>query len=561
MESDTHAESGESTAGGGRSQGDRTEKNRVEKDRSEKGQIEGGRPDAGRRQFLKFAGAAGVASVVPTTGRASARQADRGGSLRVAQQSDVGNLDPHKTQDAPTLRILNNVYETLTRIDGDLRPVGRLANEWQVGDDGTTWTFTLREGVRFHPPEDRAMTANDVKASIERVLADETNSPWASNFEPVETIRAEDDRTVVFELSQPFAPFLVKLSNGFVVPEGVDDADYDIANQPVGTGPFVFEETVTQTRTTLSRFGDYWGTDGDGDQLPYLDELEFRPIPEGQARVTALQTGEVDYVTEVPQTQAQSLQNASGITFSAIPGTFYDYIGQNTEAAPLDDVNLRQAISWAIDRESMVQGARFGFAEPTQDPISPASEWDDLIQVDEPYSQDRERARQLVEESTYDGEQLTIQVGQEFEGQVNEAEIAQAQLSEVGLNVTIQPTEFSTLINNLNEGNFQLTVLGWATLVDPDDLFFLQFHTGETFNQTNYSNEEVDRLLEQGRQATGSIEERAQFYDDAIDIIAREAPYTFLVYNDEIDAWRDSVQGVEHVPTGVPFFADVSKQG
>lgn len=530
---------------------------------------EQGESSTGRRDFLKAVGGAGIASVALTTSGAatltadgvSAQQASQGGTLRVAQQSDVGQLDPHRTQDAPTLRILNNVYETLTRIDGDLRPVGRLASEWEVSDDGTEWTFTLQEGVRFHPPEDRPMTASDVKASIERILADETNSPWASNFEPVENIRAEDERTVVFELSEPFAPFLTKLSNGFIVPEGADDADYDLSNQAVGTGPFAFEETVAQTRTTLSSFEDYWRTDDDGNQLPYLDELEFRPVPEGQARVTALQTGEVDYLTEVPQAQANSLQNAQGVTFSAIPGTFYDYIGHNTEAEPLDDVKLRQAISWAVDRQAMVQGARFGFAQPTQDPISPASEFADLIEVEEPYSQNQERARQLVEESKYDGEELTIQVGQEFGEQVSEAEIAQAQLSEVGLNVTIQPTEFGTLINNLNEGNFQLTVLGWATLVDPDDLFFLQFHTGETFNQTNYSNEEVDQLLEEGRRATGSIEERAQFYDDAIDIIAREAPYTFLVYNDEIDAWRESLSGVEHVPTGIPFFAEVSKQG
>lgn len=147
-------------------------------------------------------------------------------------------------------------------------------------------------------------------------------------------------------------------------------------------------------------------------------------------------------------------------------------------------------------------------------------------------------------------------MGQEFEEQVSEAEIAQEQLSDVGLNVNIQSTEFNTL----NEGNFQLTVLGWATLTDPDDLFFLQFHTGETFNQTNYSNQEVDRLLEQGRCATGSMEERAQFYDDAIDIIARGAPYTFLVYNDEIDAWREAVRNVTHVPTGIPQFATFWKQ-
>lgn len=479
----------------------------------------------------------------------------------VGQQSDLGNLDPHKTQDAPTLRVLNNVYQSLTFVGGDLTAQGWLATDWETSDDGTTWTFTLQEDVQFQPPEDRPMTSEDVAFSIERILDPDTASPWASNFEPVENIETPDDTTVVFELSQPYAPFLIKLSQGFVVPADVDQADYDLAEQPVGTGPFVFEETVAQTRTTLTRNENYWETDDQGTQLPYLDGLEFRPIPEGQARVTALQTGEVDYLTEVPQAQASSLQNASEITFSDLPGTFYDYIGQNTEAPPLDDVNLRQAISWAVDRQAMVQGARFGFAVPTQDPLSPASAYKDIVDVAQPYSQNQERARQLIEESSYDGEQLVIKVGQEFEEQVNEAEIAQAQLSEVGLNVTIQPTEFSTLISNLNEGDFQLTVLGWATLVDPDDLFYLQFHTGEVFNQTNYSNEEVDRLLEEGRAATGSVEERGQYYNDAIDIIAREAPYTFLVYNDEIDAWGTNVKNVTHISTGIPRFTEVYVQG
>jgi peptide/nickel transport system substrate-binding protein len=366
-------------------------------------------------------------------------------------------------------------------------------------------------------------------------------------------VTAEDDTTVVFELSEPFAPFLVKLATGYVVPQEAAD-DIDLSSQPVGTGPFAFEETVAQTRTSLSAFDGYWETDDAGESLPYLDGVEFRPIPEGQARVTALQTGEVDYLTEVPQAQAASLEDAEGITFSALPGTFYDYIGQNTEAAPLDDVALRQAISSSVDREAIAQGARFGFAQPTQDPISPASAFDPLITVDEPYSQDFEAAQQLVEESTYEGETLTLKVGQEFEEQVSTAEIVQAQLQEAGIDVELQLTEFSTLLSDLNSGEFQLTVLGWATLTDPDDLMFLQFHTGEDFNQTNYSNEEVDRLLEEGRRATGSMEERAEFYDEAIDIIAEEAPYTFLVYNDEIDAWVETLQNPNHIATGVPRF-------
>lgn len=515
-----------------------------------------------RREFLKLAGAAGLAGAVGTgalTGTAAAQEVQRGGTLVIGQQSDVGQLDPHRTNDAPTLRVLSNVYQTLTFADGDFQPVGLLASEWETAEDGTTWTFTLREGVQFHAPVSREMTAEDVAFSIERILSEETGSPWASDFEPVESVTAEDDTTVVFQLSEPFAPFLVKLRRGFVVPREAAD-EVDLSTQPVGTGPFAFEETVAQTRTTLTAVDGYWETDDAGEPLPYLDGLEFRPIPEGQARVTALQTGEIDYVTEVPQAQAASLEAVDGITFSRLSGTFYDYIGQNTESPPLDDVQLRQAISSAVDREAIAQGARFGFAVPTQDPISPASAFDPLITVDDPYTQDFDVASQLVEESTYAGETLTIKVGQEFEEQVSTAEIVQAQLQEAGINAALQPTEFSTLLSDLNSGEFQLTVLGWATLTDPDDLMFLQFHTGEDFNQTNYSNEEVDRLLEAGRSATGSMEERAAFYDDAIDIIAEEAPYTFLVYNDEIDAWVEAVQDANHIATGIPRFTRTWKQ-
>jgi peptide/nickel transport system substrate-binding protein len=483
-----------------------------------------------------------------------------GGTLIAATQSDVGNLDPHKVQAASSLRILNNVYQKLTIIDRELKPVGQLAKEWTVSDDGLTWTFQLQEGVQFHPPVSRELVASDVVYSIERILDEETGSPWRSNFTPVTNVSADGDYTVVFEFDEPFAPFLVKLTQGFVMPEGAaESSEYDVGKQPVGSGPFVFEETVAQTKTSLSKFGDYWETDENDNALPYLDTVEFRPIPEGQSRVTSLKTGEVDWVVTVPASQASGLEGSSGVVFSNIPGTFYDYVGQNTDKAPLDDVKLRQAISWSVNRQALVQGARFGYATPTQDPIPPESVWKDLISVDEPYSQDVERAKQLISESKYDGEELEIQVGQEFQGQVDEAEIVAEQLRQAGLSVTIRPIEFSTMINNLNNGNYQLAILGWVGFTDPDDLFYVEFHTGEIFNQTNYSNEEVDELLEKGRTATGSREERAQFYDDAVDIIAREAPYTFLVYNEEIAAWREVVKGFTHLPTGTPRFKTVWK--
>jgi peptide/nickel transport system substrate-binding protein len=483
----------------------------------------------------------------------------RGGTLVAGMQGGLDGRDPHAVQAASTLRVLENVYQKLVRIDEELKPVGQLASDWTVSDDELTWTFQLREGVTWHPPASRELVAADVVYSFERLLDEQTGSPWRSNFTPISSVSADGDYTVVFEFDEPYAPFLYKLtSGGYILPEGADDADdYDIGEQPVGTGPFVFDENVPQARTVVTAFDDYWETDADGNALPYLDGIEFRIIPEGQARLTNLQSGSIDWAVTVPPSQASSLENSSAVTLSNIPGTFYDYLGHNTTRAPLDDVRLRQAISWTVDRESIVQGARFGYATPTQDPIPPSSVWKDLISVDDPYSQDLERARQLREESDYDGEELTIQVGQQFPQQVTIAEIIQEQLGEVGITASVQPRDFGSMISDLNAGEYDLTIVGWSGFVDPDDMMYLQFHSGETFNQSNYANDEVDQLLEQGRQAAGSREERAAFYDDAVDIIAEEAPYTFLEFNDELAAWRNSVRNFTHISTGTPYFTNV----
>jgi len=481
-----------------------------------------------------------------------------GGTLIAGMQGGLDGRDPHVVQAASTLRVLENVYQKLVRINEDLEPVGQLAADWSTSEDGLTWTFELREGVMWHPPESRELVAADVVYSFERLLNEDTGSPWRSNFTPITNVSADGDYTVVFEFDQPYAPFLYKLSSGgYILPEGADDADYDIADQPVGTGPFVFDENVPQARTEVSAFNDYYETDDSDNSLPYLDGIEFRIVPEGQARLTNLQSGSIDWAVTVPPSQASSLEGSNSITLSNIPGTYYDYLGHNTTRAPLDDVQLRQAISFAINRESIVQGARFGFAEPTQDPIPPSSIWKDLISVEEPYSQDIERATQLAEESDYDGEELTIQVGQQYPQQVTIAEIIQEQLGEAGINATVQPTDFSSMISNLNAGEYDLTIVGWSGFVDPDDMMYLQFHSGETFNQSNYSNDEVDQLLEQGRQAAGNREERAEFYDDAVDIISQESPYTFLEFNEELTAWQNSVMNFTHISTATPYFTEV----
>lgn len=522
-----------------------------------------------RREFLQRMVAAGAATGLggmagcagsggdetSTSGQSATTEISTGGQVNAGTQADVVKFDPHTTTAYSSTQVLENIYQKLTRITPELEPVGQLAQSWEVSDDGTTWTFSLAEGVMFHPPVSREMTADDVVYSINRILDDDTGSPRKSNFTPITNLEAADDYTVVFEFDEPYAPFLYKLTTSYVMPEGADEADeYDISSEPVGTGPFQFVEHVNQSHTLIESFDDYWETDENGTQLPYLDSVRFEPIPEGSSRVTNLKTGELEWIDSAPRSQASGLESSDGVTFSTKPGTWYDYIGFNWEQREVTDQPLRQAISHVVDREAIVQGARFGYANPTHDPVPPASVWKDLINNENKYDRNLERARELIEESAYDGETLEIMVGQQYKGQVSEAEIIQEQLSEVGIDVEVAPTEWGTMVSRLNDGDYQMTVVGWIGFLDPDSIFYQIFHTGTTFNWSGYSNDEVDQLLEQGRGVVSSREDRAEPYDRAMDLIAEDAPYTFLHFNDEIMAWKPSLNGFKHYATGTVRF-------
>ncbi len=216
----------------------------------------------------------------------------RGGTLVVAVAADPDGLDPHKTVAAATFQITRNIYDTLVQTDEKGRIVPDLALSWAPSADGLTWTFTLRQGVRFH--NGRTMTAADVKYSFERLLAPETASPRAKDFAVIKSIAAPDDKTVVFELKSPSAAFLSNLAYGWaaIVPQ---EAAATLRDHPVGTGPFQFVEWVKDSHVALKRFDGYFLPG-----VPYLDAATFRVITDPAARMAALRAGEVDVIPELP---------------------------------------------------------------------------------------------------------------------------------------------------------------------------------------------------------------------------------------------------------------------
>lgn len=520
----------------------------------------------GRRQFLKLTGAAGVSVSAlsgclgdDSPGTDTTPATDRyGGTLQAGTKTDVVKVDPHTASAFQSFQVLENVYEKPIRLDPELRPYGELAENYETNDDGTTWTLKLRQGVQFHPPVSREMTADDVVYSLERILDEETGSPNRTDFTPIADWNAEDDYTVTLELDEPYAPLEIKLRNLYVIPEGAGDADdYDISTEPVGTGPFVWSEHEEDSYVLIERFDDYWDTDEDGNQLPYLDGVRFTPNAEASARITNLRTGEFDWISAAPQSQGDQLEDDDDLEFTSKTHGWMDYIAFNTNQSPMDDKNFRQAIAWAIDREAIVQGARFGWAEPTENLIPSTSAWREHIDVDEPREQDVETAQERLDASSYDDETVEILVSQPFVEQVSEAEIIQDMVGEIGIDVEIDRQDFSTMLSRIGESDFQMYILGWLSKVGPDDWFYNVFHSEGPDNNFGYSNTEVDDLGTNARHFSGSRADRGELYDQTLSIVHDELPIIPQLHNKVVMVYDPKVKDFVQRPDRWAIFRDV----
>ena len=471
-----------------------------------------------------------------------------GGVLRVGMQTDPVGLDPHITNATSTRNMLENVYDTLVMFDSSLQIVPGLAESWTASDDGLTWTFTLREGVTFH--DGTPLSSSDVEFSIERISDPAIASPRADDFAVVASIETPDDRTVVMNLTEPFSPLLSKLaaSLNVIVSEAAVEQYGDLQENVIGTGPFRFVEYLPQTRMVLERNEDFWGTDAAGNALPYLDGIEFIFYPDPTARSTAIQTGNADFIEYVPAADVEILRADPNVEVVGGLSANFRSIYLNVERAPFDDVNVRRAMSYAIDEQAVVDLALFGTGGvPATGTTIPASNFYGV--GDSPYvGQDLEAAREALAASDYpDGFAFDLYVTSTYDFLRTPAEVIQANLAEIGITANIVAEDWSIYLPKALEGDFEATLLGESGQSDPDDFLFNVFYTDNGGNLGNFSNAELDALLERGRQASDQDERRA-IYAEAQEIILDQAPHVFLFHSSQYEALRQDVRGFEHFP-------------
>ena len=513
--------------------------------------------DLNRRRFMlrssAMAGAA-VAATVPgisRVGSAFAQDATpvdtadivMGGTLRMGMQSDPGTLDPQLQSLTATWHVVEQIYSRLTQVNPDLSVKLELAESLDIAEDGLTYTFTLHP-ANFH--NGRPLVADDVVFSFNRLVAPETASPSAADLASMASIEAPDDKTVVITLNQPDASFLAMISSQscIIIPKEVVEENSDLSQVAVGSGPFKFVEYVPNTSIKLEKNDDYFE-----EGLPYLDGIEMLIAAEDNSRTAALVQGSVDFVEYAPSQDISILEGDDSIKLAGNSIQQIRMIGFNLTREPFDNLQVRKAISMAIDRGPIIDAALSGFGTPTEQ-IFAATFWPSLGELEIP-APDIEGAKALLAEAGFpDGFDTTITGWAEYGFLKNTAVVVQEQLKQIGINAEMNLLDTGSMGQTVYiDKDFDMAVTGDSGFVDPNGLVYGNFTTGEGGNFVSYSNPQVDELISQGIASTDQAA-RTEIYQQISEILMEELPWVCLYIGQQYEAMKTFVMGYEHIPTG-----------
>ncbi|MBV9596690.1 MAG: peptide ABC transporter substrate-binding protein [Chloroflexi bacterium] len=489
-----------------------------------------------------------AAAAPATTAPAAAPKS--GGILKVGLQADPASLDPQKTSLTASNHVTEQIYSRLVRLKPDLTAEPDLAEKWDVSADGKTYTFTLRDGIKFH--SGRAATSADVKYSFERLQDKATASPNATLLAALDSIGTPDDRTVVLTLKQADASFLTNLTSPATAIINRDAVQQygDLSQNADGTGPFKFKEYVPNTRVVLEKNPDYWETG-----KPYVDGIEMTIAPDDTSRTAALRSGTVDFIEYAPLKDIASLKSDSSITVAGDQNTNIRFIGLNVTRTPFSDVKVRQAIAAAIDRDAVLGPAVNGFGIPTLE-LFPDSYW--AATGVKPQPPDLAKAKQLLTEAGYpNGFNTTILSWSQYSFLSNAAVVVQEQLKQIGINADINLEENAAFLKDYLGNNFDLTVSGVSAYVDPNDIYLRNFGTDQPSNAVHYSNPQADQLMAQGVATTDQAQRKA-VYAQLQQLLLDDAPWINLYIAQQFEAMKTYVKGYTHIATGTnTSFKDV----
>ncbi|MEH7349110.1 glutathione ABC transporter substrate-binding protein [Gottfriedia acidiceleris] len=475
-----------------------------------------------------------------TTGSNSANVSQE---LTYASTSDVVGLSPILTNDSVSANVIMQVYETLFKRNPKTMEIEPLLAESYTNPDDKTWEITLKKGIKFQDGTD--FNAEAVKYTFDKFRDPKTAAPRASLLEPIQSVNVIDDYKVEIKTKYPYGPLLAALAHtaaSIVSPTA--DKNSDLMKTPVGTGPFKFVSWTPGDQIVLEANKDYWN------DAPKLKKVTFKVVPEVSTAISMLQTGKVQFIDAIPAEQIKRLESIKNVKVTKAEGTPVYYLGFNMKKAPMNNLEFRQAVAYGLDRKAYINQLN-GLGVEGNSVIGPKVFGYDQSEEKVGYSYDLEKAKKLIKDNGFEGKEVKMLVPNR-DMYMKMAEIAQSQMTEIGLKVKLETMEWGTFLDAATKGQYDVTFLGWAnSTADGSELLYPNFHSDNvgSSNRISYSNKQFDQLVNESRQ-TIDQNARKEKLKEADELLVKDAPVIVMNQGVVTSAVDQSVKGIEIDPTG-----------
>jgi len=492
----------------------------------------------------------GALHATPDRAQAAHGAATDMSTLSIGWAIETKTLDPVNKPQNPDIWVVVNIYDQLVRVGNNgatLQP--DLATSWDIANGGKVYTFHLRPGVVFQ--NGQPLTAADVKFCLDR--ARDPNQLWSWTLAAVQSVDAPNASTVRVTLKHPWAPFLSDIA---LFDTGVYPAAYYkkvgvsyMSSHPIGTGPYALQEWKRGQYLRLVKNARYFMAS----QFP-MQHVEYDLIPNDNTRLLKVEAGELDVDNVLPYNQIAALQRNQAAAAVLDPSTQTNYLAFNTHVAPFNDVKVRQAMSHAIDRASIVKAILYGYGSPANS-FLPRGAIDYNASIPVPAYDLNLAKRLLAQSSRPHGFNMTMEIpsGNSISNEI--AVVFKSEVAALGINVTIKPVDPTTLFNDQQVGKYNFTTTGWTNdIPDPDELvsFAIDYSQGAKSFYTFYNNPAISNLSHQAEQSNDSAT-RQRLYYQIQQVWAQDVPFLALYYSPFVNAVSSHVQGFHETPLG--YFA------
>ncbi|MBB4825357.1 ABC-type transport system substrate-binding protein [Sporosarcina luteola] len=514
--------------------------------------------------FVMLLGLSAILAACGSSGGEGGKSSSsKGNSILVfGRGSDSTSLDPSRVTEGETFKVTVNIYETLLNFgEEDTTVQPGLAEEWETSEDGLTYTFHLREGVKFH--DDTDFNAEAVVKNFERwANGDADMFPYYSSMfggfkgdaeHVIDSVTAEDEKTVVIKLKRPQAPFLKNIAMSMFAiasPTAFEKGDDQFERNPVGTGPFKFVDWKPNDTITIEKFDKYWQ-----EGLPKLDKVVFKSVPDNSNRLNALIKGEIDLADGINPADGEKIESNEELQLVERPSMNVGYLGLTVTRPPFDKKEVRQALNYAINKEAIIDSFFEGRADIAKNPMPPSiSGYNEDI---EPYEYNPEKAKELLAKAGladgFDMELWAMPVPRPYmpDGQ-KVAEVIQSNLADIGVNAKIVTYEWATYLDKASKGEADAFMLGWTGDNGDADNFLYVLLDEDNIGSNNYTYFKNDEMHDLFIKAQTEVDEtiRNEYYKKAQEIIHDEAPWVPIAHSTPLLGAKKGLKGFKPHPTG-----------